>query len=70
MGLGTAWGGRLPCKEDIQVGSIPTRSTIKNRYPHMAVTGIEVRFISYSIYIAAKVYLRLSFQKSHLYLRC
>ena len=28
MGLGTAWGGRLPCKEDIQVGSIPTRSTI------------------------------------------
>ena len=28
LGLGTAWGGRLPCKEDIQVGSIPTRSTI------------------------------------------
>lgn len=28
MGLGTAWGGRLPCKEDIQVDSISTRSTI------------------------------------------
>ena len=27
MGPGTAWGGRLPCKEDIQVGSIPTRSS-------------------------------------------
>ena len=27
MGLGTAWGGRLPCKEDIQVDSISTRST-------------------------------------------
>ena len=27
MGCGTAWGGRLPCKQDIQVGSIPTRST-------------------------------------------
>ena len=27
MGLGTAWGGRLPCKEEIQVDSISTRST-------------------------------------------
>ena len=26
MGFGTAWGGRLPCKQEIQVGSIPTRS--------------------------------------------
>ena len=26
MGCGTARGGRLPCKQDIQVGSIPTRS--------------------------------------------
>lgn len=27
MGPGTARGGRLPCKQDIQVGSIPTGST-------------------------------------------
>ena len=27
MGFGTARGGRLPCKQEIQVGSIPTRST-------------------------------------------
>ena len=26
MGFGTARGGRLPCKQDIQVGSIPTSS--------------------------------------------
>ncbi len=55
MGLGTAWGGRLPCKQDIQMGSIPIRSTIFRRsakckqieYPdfaralpkHTAVTG-------------------------------
>ena len=25
-GLGTAWGGRLFCKQDIQMGSIPIRS--------------------------------------------
>lgn len=29
MGSGTARGGRLPCKQDIQVGSIPTGSTVK-----------------------------------------
>ena len=28
MGPGTAWGGRLTCNEDIQVGSIPTGSTM------------------------------------------
>ena len=28
MGLGTAWGGRLACNENIQLGSIP-RSSIK-----------------------------------------
>ena len=27
LGCGTAGGGRLPCKQEIQVGSIPTRST-------------------------------------------
>ena len=26
MGFGTAWGGRLPCKQEIQMGSIPIRS--------------------------------------------
>ena len=26
MGCGTAWGGRLPCKQEIQLGSIPGRS--------------------------------------------
>ena len=28
MGDGSAWGGRLPCKQDIQIGSIPISSTI------------------------------------------
>ena len=28
MGDGSAWGGRLPCKQDIQMGSIPISSTI------------------------------------------
>ena len=28
MGCGTAWGGRFLCTEDIQLGSIPRRSTI------------------------------------------
>lgn len=27
MGDGSAWGGRLPCKQDIQMGSIPISST-------------------------------------------
>ena len=27
MGDGSAWGGRLPCKQDIQIGSIPISST-------------------------------------------
>ena len=27
MGNGSAWGGRLPCKQDIQEGSIPSFST-------------------------------------------
>ena len=27
MGNGSAWGGRLPCKQDIQIGSIPIFST-------------------------------------------
>ena len=42
MGLGTAWGGRLPCKEDIQVDSISTRSTIgewERRLEHLSKTG-------------------------------
>ncbi len=26
MGCGTAWGGHLPCKQEIQLGSIPGRS--------------------------------------------
>ena len=28
LGFGTARGGRLPCKQDIQVGSIPTSSIV------------------------------------------
>lgn len=32
MGRGTAWGGRLPCKEENQIGSIPMRSTISFLY--------------------------------------
>ena len=31
MGFGTARGGRLPCKQDIQMGSIPIRSTAFDR---------------------------------------
>ena len=27
MGNGTAWGGRLPCKQEKQIGSIPIFST-------------------------------------------
>ena len=28
LGDGSAWGGRLPCKQDTQIGSIPISSTI------------------------------------------
>ena len=31
LGFGTARGGRLPCKQDIQMGSIPIRSTAFDR---------------------------------------
>ena len=30
MGCGTAWGGRLPCKQEIQASSILARSSKKN----------------------------------------
>lgn len=30
MGLGTARGGRLFCKQDVQLGSIPSSSTLNN----------------------------------------
>ena len=51
MGLGTAWGGRLPCKEDIQVGSIPTRSTREKYYFAMDKAN---QFLSHNFHIIMK----------------
>lgn len=39
MGFGTAWGGHLPCKEETQVGSIPTRSTSQYKYSKRTSMG-------------------------------
>ena len=43
MGFGTAWGGRLPCKEEIQVGSIPTRSTSQYKISKRTSMGNPTR---------------------------
>ena len=41
MGFGTARGGRLPCKQEIQVGSIPTRSIKVPDVPYFATHSVN-----------------------------
>lgn len=60
MGLGTAWGGRSPCKRDIQRGSIPRRSSTRRSF---AVHGAVLK-VSSAMERDEYGYLKLQFRES------